>query len=85
MSELFNASNRETDYCQTLIKLFDLHFGMANYPKAAECLDRAVEVDIYEPGHQKRLEMLRGKIDENRFTGLQYYFFEAGVCHCVRH
>jgi diguanylate cyclase (GGDEF)-like protein len=67
MSELFNASNRETDYCQTLLKLFDLHFGMANYPKAAECLDRAVEVDIYEPGHQKRLESLRGKIDDNRF------------------
>ena len=67
MSELFNASNRETDYCQTLIKLFDLHFGMANFPKAAECLDRAVEVDIYEPGHQKRLESLRGKIDDSRY------------------
>jgi diguanylate cyclase (GGDEF)-like protein len=67
MSELFNASNRETDYCQTLLKLFDLHFGMANFPKAAECLDRAVEVDIYEPGHQKRLESLRGKIDDNRY------------------
>lgn len=67
MSELFNASNRETDYCQTLIKLFDMHFGMANFPKAAECLDRAVEVDIYEPGHQKRLESLRGKIDDSRF------------------
>jgi diguanylate cyclase (GGDEF)-like protein len=67
MSELFNASNRETDYCQTLLKLFDLHFGMANYAKAAECLDRAVEVDIYEPGHHKRLESLRGKIDDNRF------------------
>ena len=67
MSELFNASNRETDYCQTLIKLFDLHFGMANYPKAAECLDRAVEVDVYEPGHHKRLESLRGKIDDSRF------------------
>jgi len=67
MSELFNASNRETDYCQTLLKLFDLHYGMANYPKAAECLDRAVEVDIYEPGHQKRLESLRGKIDDSRF------------------
>jgi GGDEF domain-containing protein/tetratricopeptide (TPR) repeat protein len=67
MSELFNASNRETDYCQTLLKLFDLHFGMANYAKAAECLDRAVEVDIYEPGHHKRLESLRGKIDDSRF------------------
>jgi diguanylate cyclase (GGDEF)-like protein len=67
MSELFNASNREGDYCQTLLKLFDMHCGMGNYAKAAECLDRAADVDAYEPGHQKRLEMLRGKIDENRF------------------
>jgi diguanylate cyclase (GGDEF)-like protein len=67
MSELFNGSNREADYCQTLLKLFDLHFGMGNYEKAAECLDRAAEVDAYEPGHQKRLESLKGKIDENRW------------------
>jgi diguanylate cyclase (GGDEF)-like protein len=67
LSELFNASNREADYCQTLLKLFDLHFGMANYPKAAECLDRAAEVDAYEPGHQRRLETLRGKIDDSRY------------------
>lgn len=67
MSELYNASNREGDYCQTLLKLFDLHCGMGNYAKAAECLDRAADVDAYEPGHQKRLEMLRGKIDDSRF------------------
>ena len=68
MSELFNGSNREADYCQTLLKLFDLHFGMGNYAKAAECLDRAVEIDAYEPGHQKRLESLKGKIEESRFN-----------------
>jgi diguanylate cyclase (GGDEF)-like protein len=67
MSELFNAANREGDYCQTLLKLFDLHTGMSNYPKAAECLDRAVEIDVYDPGHQKRLEMLHGKIDDARY------------------
>jgi tetratricopeptide (TPR) repeat protein len=67
MSELFNSSNREGDYCQTLLKLFDLHCSMGNYAKAAECLDRAADVDAYEPGHQKRLEMLRGKIDDGRF------------------
>jgi diguanylate cyclase (GGDEF)-like protein len=67
MSEQFNSSNRETDYCQTLLKLFDLHCSMGKYDKAAESLDRAAEVDAYEPGHNKRLEMLRGKIDENRF------------------
>jgi diguanylate cyclase (GGDEF)-like protein len=67
LSELFNASNREGDYCQTLLKLFDLHCGLANFAKAAECLDRAADVDPYERGHQKRLELLRGKIDDNRF------------------
>jgi diguanylate cyclase (GGDEF)-like protein len=67
MSELFNASNREGDYCQTLLKLFDLHYSMGNFTKAADSLDRAVEIDAYEPGHQKRFEMLKGKIDDSRY------------------
>jgi len=67
MGEQFNASNRESDYCQTLLKLFDLYCSVGNYAKAADSLDRAAEVDVYESGHQKRLEMLRGKIDDNRF------------------
>ena len=67
MGEQFNASNRESDYCQTLLKLFDLYCSVGNFAKAADSLDRAAEVDAYEPGHQKRLEMLRGKIDDNRF------------------
>jgi diguanylate cyclase (GGDEF)-like protein len=74
MSEQFNSSNRETDYCQTLLKLFDLHCSMGKYDKAAESLDRAAEVDAYEPGHHKRLEMLRGKIDENRFKVISSRF-----------
>ena len=67
LAELFNASNRETDYAQALLKLFDLYCTKHDYQKAGECLDRAAEVDPYEPGHQKRLEALRGKIDDQRF------------------
>jgi diguanylate cyclase (GGDEF)-like protein len=67
MGEQFNASNREGDYCQTLLKLFDLYCSVGNFAKAADSLDRAAEVDVYEPGHKRRLEMLRGKIDDNRF------------------
>jgi diguanylate cyclase (GGDEF)-like protein len=74
MSEIFNSSNREGDYSQTLLKLFDLHFGMGNFAKAGECLDKAAEIDAYEPGHQKRLESLRGKIDENRFQVISSRF-----------
>ncbi|MGB9235744.1 MAG: diguanylate cyclase [Terriglobales bacterium] len=68
LAELFNASNRESDYAQALLKLFDLYCTKHNFQKAGECLDRAAEVDPYEPGHQKRLEMLRGKIDDQRFN-----------------
>ncbi len=67
LAELFNASNRESDYSQALIKLFDLYCAKRNFQKATECLDRATELDPYEHGHQKRLETLRGKIDEQRF------------------
>ena len=78
LSELFNASNRESDYSQTLLKLFDLHCSMGNFAKAAECLDRAADVDPYEQGHQKRLELLRGKIDDNRFKVISSRFTSVG-------
>jgi diguanylate cyclase (GGDEF)-like protein len=77
LSELFNASNREGDYCQTLLKLFDVYCGTGNFAKAAECLDRAGEVDPYESGHAKRLEMLKGKIDENKFKAIAARFTPA--------
>jgi tetratricopeptide (TPR) repeat protein len=78
MSEMFNASNRETDYCQTLLKLFDLHCSLGNFAKAAECLDRAADVDPYESGHQKRLEALKGKIDDNRYKVIASRFTSVG-------
>ena len=74
MGEVFNSSNRESDYAQTLAKLFDLYFGTGNFTKAADCLDRALEVDPYESGHQKRLESLRGKIEDNRYKALATRF-----------
>ena len=78
LSELFNASNRETDYSQTLLKMFELHCAAGDFNKAAECFDKAAEVDAYEPGHQKRLEMLRGKIDDNRFKVISSRFSSVG-------
>ena len=67
LSELYNASNRENEYCLTLLKLFDLYCSTGEYAKAAECLDRSAEVDPYEAGHLKRLDMLKGKVDDARF------------------
>src|SRR6202041_1998324 len=58
------------DYCQTLLKLFDVYCGTGDFAKAAECLDRAAEVDPYEPGHKNRLEMLKGKVDDSKFKAI---------------
>jgi tetratricopeptide (TPR) repeat protein/GGDEF domain-containing protein len=77
LSELYNSSNRENDYCQTLLKLFDLYVGTSEFAKAAECLDRAAEVDPYEPGHLKRLEMLKGKIEDSRYKVIASRFSSA--------
>jgi tetratricopeptide (TPR) repeat protein len=74
LSELFNAANREGDYCQTLLKLFDVYCGTGAFAKAAECLDRAAEVDPYDSGHARRLELLKGKIDENKFKEISSRF-----------
>jgi diguanylate cyclase (GGDEF)-like protein len=63
----FNTANRESDYCETLLRLFDLYCKDGNFAKAGDALDRAAEIDPYESGHQKRLEMLKGKIEENRY------------------
>ncbi|MGA8212381.1 MAG: diguanylate cyclase [Candidatus Sulfotelmatobacter sp.] len=79
LGELFNASNREGDYCQTLLKLFDVYCGTGDFAKAAECLDRAAEVDPYESGHRKRLEMLKGKIDEGKYKGIAARFTQSNA------
>jgi diguanylate cyclase (GGDEF)-like protein len=77
LSELYNSSNRENDYCQTLLQLFDLYCSTKEFAKAAECLDRAAEVDPYEPGHLKRLDMLKGKVEDGRFKVISSRFSSA--------
>src|SRR5271156_2795908 len=79
LGELFNASNREGDYCQTLLKLFDVYCGTGDFAKAAECLDRAAEVDPYESGHTKRLALLNGKIDESKFKAIAARFTQSNA------
>jgi diguanylate cyclase (GGDEF)-like protein len=74
MVALYNVSNREHDYCEALGKLFELYYAAGNFLKAGDSLDAAAEVDPYEKEHQKRLEMLKGKIDANRFRAIANRF-----------
>ncbi len=75
--QVFNNASREHDYCKTLLKLFDLYYAAGNFFKAGDALDRAAEVDPYEPGHQQRLEQLRGKIDSRLFNAIANRFHTA--------
>ena len=75
--QVFNNASREHDYCKTLLKLFDLYFAAGNFFKAGDALDRAAEVDPYEPGHQQRLERLRGRIDSHLFNAIANRFQTA--------
>jgi len=75
--QVFNNASREHDYCKTLLKLFDLYYAAGNFFKAGDALDRAAEVDPYEPGHQQRLERLRGKIDNRLFNAIANRFQTA--------
>jgi tetratricopeptide (TPR) repeat protein/GGDEF domain-containing protein len=84
LADQFNTANREADYCSTLLKLFDLYCQQGNHLKAGDALDRAAEIDAYEPGHQKRLEMLKGKIDPSRFAVIASRFGGSAPVQPVR-
>src|SRR5438874_4579234 len=77
MVTLFNATNGEHDYCDALRKLVQLYYAAGNNLKAGDCLDSAEEVDPYEKEHQKRLELLKGKIDANRYRAIANRFSAA--------
>src|ERR1041385_660015 len=72
--KLFDTANREHEYSRTLLKLFQLYYAAGKYGQAGETLDRAAELDPYEPGHAKRLEMLRGRIDDHAYSRIANRF-----------
>jgi diguanylate cyclase (GGDEF)-like protein len=61
---IYNELNRESQYFEVLIKLFDLYFEEGNFSKAAESLERLVDIDSYDYRNQERLQRLSGHMDE---------------------
>ncbi len=60
----YNELNRESQYFEILIKLFDLYLQTNKTQKAGETLERLVDIDAYDHRNQQRLERLRGHVDE---------------------
>jgi diguanylate cyclase (GGDEF)-like protein len=74
METLFSNAGREHEYSRVLLKLFQLYCEAGRFAEAGETLDRAAELDPYESGHSRRLEMLRGHIDGNQFNRIANRF-----------
>jgi len=74
MEELFNNAGLEHEYSRVLLKLFQLHYDAGRFRQAGETLDRAAELDSYEPGHSKRLAMLKGKIEQSQYNQISNRF-----------
>jgi len=56
---LYNELNRESKYFEIMTKLFEVYVRAGNIAKAAETLEKLVDIDPYDQRNQERLEMLR--------------------------
>ncbi len=63
-SALHNELNRETQYFEILIKLFDAYLKAGNTVKASDTIEKLVDIDAYDHRNQERLESLRGSVDD---------------------
>jgi diguanylate cyclase (GGDEF)-like protein len=71
--------NRESQYFEVLIRLFDMYLTSGNVKKAAESLERLVDIDAYDYRNQERLELLRGKVDETHLKRIASRLMKSGT------
>jgi diguanylate cyclase (GGDEF)-like protein len=64
-ASVYNELNRETQYFEILVKLFDVYFKAGDHRKAADALERLVDIDAYDYRNQDRLEKMRPHVDES--------------------
>jgi diguanylate cyclase (GGDEF)-like protein len=61
----YNEANRETQYFEILIKLFDVYLNAGNVQKACDALEKLLDIDPYDHRNQERLQQLQGRADES--------------------
>ncbi|HEX4380670.1 MAG TPA: tetratricopeptide repeat protein, partial [Candidatus Acidoferrum sp.] len=66
-AQLYNELNRESQYFEILIKLFDAYFATGNIPKACDTIEKLLDIDAYDHRNQERIGRLKGKADEGFF------------------
>ena len=78
LATLYASANHDTDLTVTLARLFDHYLATEEFERATGALERAVDVDAYEGGHQARFESLKGKVDAGRLVSLRYRLAAIG-------
>jgi len=85
---LYNELNREAQYFEILLKLFDVNLENGNMQKACDTLERLVDIDAYDYRNQQRFELLRGKADDaflQRISGRMAKSTNVGAAPQGRH
>jgi tetratricopeptide (TPR) repeat protein len=66
-AQLYNELNRESQYFEILIKLFDAHLEAGNIPKACDAVEKLIDIDAYDHRNQERIALLKGRADDGFF------------------
>ncbi len=64
LAGLYNEMNKEDGLRRSLVRLFNLYLASEDYNKAADTLEKIIDVDPYGAGHSDRLLNLEGNIDK---------------------
>jgi diguanylate cyclase (GGDEF)-like protein len=75
----YNEANRETQYFEILIKLFDVYLNAGNVQKASETLEKLLDIDPYDHRNQARLEKLQGRVDDSILKRLGARLSKSGT------
>src|SRR5712692_678707 len=78
-ASIHDELNRESQYFEVLIRLFDVYLTSGNVKKAAESLERLVDIDAYDYRNQERLELLRGRVDEVQLKRIASRLMKGGT------
>jgi len=70
LSALYNELNKEEGLHRSLTRLFNLYLAGEQYEKAADTLEKIVDVDPYGVGHHDRLLNLEGHIDATWYKNI---------------
>ncbi len=70
LSGVYNELNKEEGLRRSLARLFNLYVGGEQYEKAADALERIIDVDPYGSGHYDRLLTLEGNIDKTWYNNI---------------